>query len=103
MTEERTWPPADVELFDAGHGVFWSKYVDSTEAWIGILHWHYCQDPERLTPNGIHFDTAQHLPPEYPRWTVVNPEPAALTLSPSVLCRTCGAHGYFTNGQWVPV
>ena|ERR1035437_6435042 len=34
-----------------------------------------------------------------PTWKVLQLEP--LTLSPSLLCRTCGDHGYITNGKWV--
>ena len=33
-------------------------------------------------------------------WDVLSEEP--LTLSPSLLCRTCGHHGFIRNGQWVP-
>lgn len=33
-------------------------------------------------------------------WTLVSKEP--LTISPSLLCRGCGTHGFITNGQWVP-
>jgi hypothetical protein len=32
-------------------------------------------------------------------WTVVSWEP--LTLSPSVLCRKCGDHGFIRDGRWV--
>jgi hypothetical protein len=32
-------------------------------------------------------------------WDVVQREP--LTLTPSILCRTCGNHGHITDGKWV--
>ena len=32
-------------------------------------------------------------------WIVEQDEP--LTLSPSVLCRSCGDHGFVRNGRWV--
>ena len=32
-------------------------------------------------------------------WEVVDREP--LTLSPSLLCKTCGSHGFIRQGQWV--
>lgn len=32
-------------------------------------------------------------------WTVEQDEP--LTLSPSILCRTCGDHGFVRDGKWV--
>lgn len=35
-----------------------------------------------------------------PRWTVQSWDP--LTLSPSVLCRRCGDHGWVRDGRWVP-
>lgn len=104
MSEEREWPPPEIELHDAGHGVFWSKYVDSEGNWIGVLKWHICQDSEdRLVPGSVFFDTAPTglTQPEAARWHVVKEDP--LTLSPSLICRTCGLHGYFTDGHWVPV
>lgn len=38
--------------------------------------------------------------PNGPEWDVLSEDP--LTLSPSVLCRTCGEHGFIRDGQWVP-
>lgn len=32
-------------------------------------------------------------------WDVINDDP--LTLSPSVLCRACGDHGFVRQGKWV--
>lgn len=32
-------------------------------------------------------------------WKVEQNEP--LTLSPSILCRACGDHGFIRNGRWV--
>ena len=32
-------------------------------------------------------------------WTVESDDP--LTLSPSILCRACGDHGFIRNGKWV--
>jgi hypothetical protein len=37
--------------------------------------------------------------PSAPAWTVESEDP--LTLSPSVLCRACGDHGWVRNGKWV--
>lgn len=33
-------------------------------------------------------------------WKVEQANP--LTISPSVLCRSCGNHGFIRNGRWVP-
>ena len=34
-----------------------------------------------------------------PVWQVVSLDP--LTITPSVLCRACGDHGFITDGRWV--
>ena len=38
--------------------------------------------------------------PGHPVWTVESWEP--LTLSPSLLCKLCGDHGFIRAGRWVP-
>jgi hypothetical protein len=35
-----------------------------------------------------------------PTWRVVSLDP--LTLEPSILCRSCGHHGFIRNGRWEP-
>ena len=52
--------------------------------------------------SGITFDTevARRIEPDKPMWTVESWEP--LTLSPSLLCRACGCHGWIRDGKWVP-
>lgn len=56
---------------------------------------------ERCMGSG-HFDgeVQRELVSERTRWTVVSFEPISLT--PSLLCGACGAHGFVTNGKWVP-
>jgi hypothetical protein len=46
------------------------------------------------------FPGCEHLADDAHRWTVVSLEP--LTITPSVLCRTCGDHGFITDGRWIP-
>ena len=43
------------------------------------------------------------LGPDPHGWTVENWDPEHLTLSPSLLCMTCGDHGYIRDGAWVAV
>jgi hypothetical protein len=54
--------------------------------------------------SAIHFNDArflEHNPGYVGRvWEVVTWEP--LTLSPSLLCRECGDHGFIREGRWVP-
>lgn len=33
-------------------------------------------------------------------WDLLSEQP--LTISPSLLCRTCGNHGFIRSGKWVP-
>ncbi len=37
--------------------------------------------------------------PDHQSWEVQSWEP--LTITPSLLCRVCGDHGFITNGRWV--
>ena len=48
-----------------------------------------------VTLNG---DVQQRVHPKVPKWTVGSWEP--LTLSPSLLCRACGDHGFVRDGKW---
>lgn len=62
---------------------------------------------EHLRPDGtpctggiitLDSETARQLNVE-PRWTVESWEP--LTISPSLLCRACGDHGFIRDDKWV--
>lgn len=44
--------------------------------------------------------TADRVFPEHTMWDVLQEEP--LTVSPSILCRECGDHGFIRGGQWQP-
>ncbi len=65
----------------------------------GGLHWHRIRKdiPDGLsaTPGwcvgGIFFGGGG--------WTLERKEP--LTISPSLLCRACGSHGFIRDGKWV--
>lgn len=45
-------------------------------------------------------EVVRRIEPSRPVWTVECWEP--LTISPSVLCRMCGHHGFIREGRWVP-
>lgn len=97
--------PSDYSVHSAiptGPGTWMSFVVDRDENTIGIIEWHTCSRGE-LARCGVYFDNDAYrrFRPDGSRWTVEQEEP--LTLSPSILCRTCGHHGYIRNGQWVSV
>lgn len=51
--------------------------------------------------SGVHFDTPimRQVTKDQNMWQVESWEP--LTLSPSLLCRACGDHGFIREGRWV--
>jgi len=94
---------------DLGHGCFYSRCLWKGQ-FVGVYEWHKCGGND--VP-GLHGDgtTAFWVPLDVPaadevttgrapRWQLVQEDP--LTLSPSILCRVCGHHGFIQNGLWVP-
>lgn len=87
---------------DLGHGVTleftsWHEYERA-----GYLQTHQRADTGEECWSGGMFDLPgirEHFP-EGALWQVECWEP--LTLSPSMLCRICGNHGFVREGRWVP-
>lgn len=86
---------------DIGHGVsiLFTSWGEHEKA--GIIERHVCADGDE-TPGGVLFDLpgVREAFPGSPVWTVESWGP--LTISPSVMCRTCGHHGWIRNGRWEP-
>lgn len=103
----------DIEYTDLGHGVRYAftgwypdrelnpdyEHLPDVERYMLLLD-HQCGD-QRIA-NGCTLDNlvSQILDAGRPRWQVVSWQP--LTLSPSLLCRSCGLHGWIRDGRWVP-
>lgn len=85
------WSP-DRELNPQYEGIPDVKYFGAT-----VRH----LTPEgKVCIGGITFDgEVQRRLNRGPFWTLVSLDP--LTVTPSLLCRLCGDHGFITNGQWV--
>ena len=45
-------------------------------------------------------EAQRQVAPHQPKWAVESLDP--LTVSPSLLCGTCGDHGFIRAGKWVP-
>lgn len=91
---------------DIGHGVkiyavdYFPEGADAgTDGEIdGIIEEH--DSPSGRCGGYVKFRARGPNPDGTPSWVVEQEEP--LTLSPSVLCRTCGNHGFIREGRWVP-
>lgn len=85
---------------DLGGGVEVSPIIDEeTGEQVGLMERHACADA-RLSRCYVPFEGASpDLFPGPSRWQVAQREP--LTLHGSVLCRTCGNHGWIRDGRWI--
>lgn len=68
---------------------------------FGAVYTHKRPDNGEDCLGAITFEGAvqAEVSPDGPRWTVYNLDP--LTLSPSLLCKKCGSHGFIRDGKWV--
>lgn len=91
-----------IDLRDLGGGVWFSRMVNSDEVRVGVIEWHYCggTTEEHFSGGSLLFDMPENTGENRPKWQLLKEEP--LTLHPSVLCRTCGLHGWIQEGRWVP-
>lgn len=94
----------DGEPVDIGHGVTITPAFDGEQV-VGVHEGHL--DPQGRSCMGwVPFEGtswAQGFADDgvpITTWTVEQLDP--LTISPSVLCRTCGNHGFIRDGRWVP-
>jgi hypothetical protein len=90
-------------LIDLGHGVVITHWVtDNHGNRVGFIERHPGRDGAECM-GSVRFDTpearaAYERPGAF--WALESMD--LLTISPSVLCRACGNHGFIRNGQWVP-
>lgn len=100
-SEKRTYgPPDDAIEIGSGHKIVLKQFEGET---AGLDHWHERQDGTWCR-GWIDFAGSkwvQGFNGLVTGWQVVSAEP--LTLTPSILCRVCGVHGFITNGRWVRV
>jgi len=82
-------------LTDIGHGVSIEiREIDGKAH--GVAYTHPRPDGTGMCEGWANFDPF----PGAPAWAVHSLSP--LTITPSLLCRACGHHGFITNGKWVP-
>lgn len=90
---------SDQRVIDLGHDVL-VMFTSRDGARVGLLESHPRPDDGRGCSGAVTFDVPEAEGLKGPRWQVESMDP--LTISPSVLCRGCGWHGWIRGGQWVP-
>jgi hypothetical protein len=103
-----TGPPIDLGDGHIARFVAWGPDRDLNPQYAGRPDIDPCGIIiDHRTPDGgecsgyVAFDLPgmAELFPGKPVWQVASIDP--LTLSPSILCKGCGEHGYITSGAWV--
>ena len=90
----------EIDLGD-GHRIVFSEYEGEKRVGANIIH-----PPVEGKCGGqgwIAFEGrswARSFGGRIETWDVVSEEP--FTISPSILCRACGDHGFVRDGKWVP-
>jgi len=92
-------PIADTLDLGDSHTLLFSSYKGQPRVGASVLH---------LRPDGTKCEgwiafrgkawADSFAPDSIATWEVVQEDP--LTISPSILCRACGDHGYVRNGRW---
>lgn len=70
------------------------RYLPNEDSPAGIMWGHPCDPSNHSQANWIPVGDTGH------RWRLESLDP--LTLSPSLLCRICGTHGFIRSGRWEP-
>lgn len=86
-----------VGKMNLGFGHFFEVMLGQDDKLVGWLHSH----PDARNPSEACQSICAVRPVDgAPVHDIIRAEP--LSLSPSLKCRTCGAHGRVINGQWEP-
>lgn len=87
-----SWPP----VVTLGPGRTLQRVDNSDGTVYGFIETHPRPDNGQPCEGGIALRTAEV---KHPSWVVESVDP--ITLSPSILCKGCGTHGFVTDGKWV--
>lgn len=98
-----TNPPTPQAAKAYAEGVTFSAWIDSGPVRFRLRYFEEALDAlEYVHTCGIRGEREDAIPlqPTWSNgWRVESLEP--LTLSPSLLCTSCGLHGFVRNGAWV--
>lgn len=90
------------EWTDLGHGVSISYTRWGAHDPVGLVERHPHARTGQECGGGVLFDLdgVREAFADRAVWTIESLDP--LTIMPSLLCRSCGHHGWITAGRWVP-
>ena len=87
----------------ANHKVRFKEYDSDPNAILSDQHLtpegKLCQGSLTITGGAWHREFIGHPDGGIVSWELLSVDP--ITISPSVLCRVCGDHGFIQNGKWV--
>lgn len=82
-----------------GNQEHYEKVYDKNGKWVGIFEWHRNPAlPKEWCVGFVGFRGLYVANRKMDLWEVQSFSP--LTLSPSILCRTCEHHGYVREDKW---
>lgn len=91
----------NVVYLDDNNAVTFVTWKDETEPYMAI--WYHNRpgtDTLCFGSFGWRNPSPETMTKPDPLWTLHSLNP--LTVTPSLLCLDCKAHGFITNGKWVP-
>jgi hypothetical protein len=102
MNDEPTSARDEIDLGD-GHRIVFSSYQGEPRAGANVVH--PPVDGKCSGEGWISFEgrswARSFSPGQIATWNVEVDEGARFTISPSILCRACGDHGFIREGRWV--
>ncbi len=90
----------ELPRIDIGLHRYLNPMHDISGKLIGYVEHHPNAKDGRACAGYITLDTPENTKSNKGKWRVVSEDP--LTLEPSVLCSSCGNHGFIQDGQWKP-
>ena len=80
---------------DADHAIQFRTLKGATEPTGALFIHRDKRSPGHWCIGGFVWDS-----PTEPNWQLVSMEP--LHVEPSILCHSCGDHGFIRDGKWIP-
>jgi hypothetical protein len=97
LSEQVEQHPDVIDFGDNVYGLFQGRHGYPDGVRVGMFVSHRRPSGEECC-GSVQFDVPEAEGLKGPRWQVESWDP--LTISPSILCGSCGHHGYIRQGRW---